>query len=173
MKPIRLLIIAIAISFGGILQAQVSMNVKVGSPPMWGPAGYNNVQYYYLPDVYSYYDVPSSKFIYYEGGKWVRKSNLPSKYRNYDLYSGYKVVLTDYRGNSPYAHYKQHKTKYAKGYRGKHQNNIGSNPGHGNKSYNNNSARKSVNQSKQGKHNSSAGNGNHNSKGNKGSKGKK
>jgi hypothetical protein len=173
MKLIKLIIITLALSFGGILQAQVSMNINVGSPPMWGPAGYSNVQYYYLPDVYSYYDVPSSQFIYYDRGKWVRRAHLPNKYRNYDLYSGYKVVLTDYRGNSPYAHYKQHKVKYAKGYRGKHQDNIGANPGHGNKSHNMKATGKSVKQSKHVKQSSGKVKSSQGNKGNKGSKGKK
>jgi uncharacterized protein YigA (DUF484 family) len=29
--------------------------------------------------------------------------------RIYDLYSSYKVVLTDYRGDAPYGHFKEHK----------------------------------------------------------------
>lgn len=114
------------------LQAQVSVNVNIGSPPQWGPVGYSEAQYYYLPDVEAYYDVPSSRFIYYERGVWVHRTYLPSRYRNYDLYGGYKVVMTDYRGNAPYAHFKDHRTKYAKGYRGHAQRNIGARPARGN-----------------------------------------
>ncbi len=112
-------------------QAQVSVNVNIGSPPMWGPAGYSEVQYYYLPDVEAYYDVPSSNFIYLERGTWVHRTYLPTRYRNYDLYHGYKVVLTDYHGNTPYIHYKDHKYKYAKGYHGPAQKNIGERPAKG------------------------------------------
>ena len=107
------------------LQAQVSVNLNIGSPPAWGPAGYSAVDYYYLPDVQSYYDIRDSQFIYFGGGKWVRSRNLPSRYRNYDLYNGYKVVLNDYHGRTPYKHYKQHKIKYYKGYKGKPQKTIG------------------------------------------------
>jgi len=131
MKTIKLIIFSLALCIAGFAHAQVSVNINLGSPPMWGPAGYADAQYYYLPDVYSYYDIHSSMFIYQSGGMWVHRAYLPSRYRNYDLYNGYKVVMTDYRGNKPYEHYKEHKTKYAKGYRGPAQHNIGPRPGNG------------------------------------------
>ncbi len=106
-------------------QAQVSVNVNIGSPPAWGPAGYSNIDYYYLPDVQSYYDIRHSQFIYYGNGKWIRSRYLPQAYRNYDLYSGYKVVLNNYHGRTPYIYYKDHKAKYYKGYKGKPQKTIG------------------------------------------------
>jgi hypothetical protein len=129
MKTLKLIIIGMVLFLTGAVQAQVSVSVNVGSPPLWGPVGYSEVQYYYLPDVNAYYDVPSSMFIYYDGGTWVHRTYLPSRYRNYDLYSGYKVVMTDYHGNTPYIHYKEHKTKYAKGYHGPQQKTYGERPG--------------------------------------------
>ncbi|MDP2890333.1 MAG: hypothetical protein Q8P34_15385 [Bacteroidota bacterium] len=128
MKDIKFFVVGILLFFATSGQAQISVNVNLGAPPQWGPAGYTDVQYYYLPDVEAYYDVPSSKFIYYSGGTWVHRTYLPSRYRNYDLYNGYKVVMTDYRGNAPYAHFKEHKVKYAKGYKGHAQKNIGQKP---------------------------------------------
>lgn len=113
-------------------QAQVSVNVNIGSPPLWGPVGYTEVQYYYLPDVEAYYDVHSSMFIYFAGGAWIHRASLPSRYRSYDLYGGYKVVMTDYRGDAPYTHFKEYKTKYKKGYHGPAQKTIGEKPGKGN-----------------------------------------
>jgi hypothetical protein len=98
--------------------------VHIGTPPAWGPAGYSDVRYYYLPDVEAYYDVETSMFIYISGNQWIRRSYLPTRYRNYDLYHGYKVVMNDYRGNSPYSNFKQHRMKYAKGYRGAEQRNV-------------------------------------------------
>jgi len=132
MKTFKLLIIGIVLVFANPVHSQVSVSVNIGSPPMWGPVGYTDVQYYYLPDVQAYYDVPSSRFIYYEGGTWVHRTYLPARYRNYDLYGGYKVVMNDYHGNSPYTHFKEHKMKYARGYRGPAQKNIGMRPGRGN-----------------------------------------
>jgi hypothetical protein len=41
--------------------------------------------------------------------------------------------MNDYHGNTPYTHFKEHKVKYAKGYRGHAQKNIGMRPAKGNK----------------------------------------
>lgn len=132
MKILKLFIIVLALFLAGTTQAQVSVNVNIGSPPMWGPVGYTNVQYYYLPDVEAYYDVPSAMFIYQSGGVWIHRTYLPVRYRNYDLYSGYKVVMTDYHGSKPYYHHRDYKVRYAKGYHGPAQKNIGEKPGKGN-----------------------------------------
>jgi len=128
MKKTKIIAVLIVIFMTSLLQGQLSVNLNIGSPPQWGPAGYSDVHYYYLPDVEAYYDVQASRFIYYDGHSWVRRTYLPNRYRNYDLYNGYKVVMTDYRGNQPYRYYKQHKIKYAKGYRGHEQKNIGARP---------------------------------------------
>lgn len=132
MKTIKLIGIGILLFFAVSVQAQISVNVNPGSPPQWGPAGYADVQYYYLPDLEAYYDVPAARFIYYSGGTWVRRATLPSRYRTYDLYDGYKVVMTDYRGNAPYTHFKEHKIKYIKGHKGHGQKSIGQKPQKGN-----------------------------------------
>ena len=118
--------------FAGSVEAQISVRVNLGVPPQWGPVGYTDVRYYYLPDVEAYYDIPSSMFIYYNGYSWVRRSSLPTRYRNYDLYNGYKVPMSDYRGDRPYSNFRRHKTQYARGYRGMEQHNIGSRPERGN-----------------------------------------
>lgn len=109
-------------------QAQVSVNVNIGTPPNWGPVGYDSSRYYYLPDIDVYYDVNQSVFISDNNGKWVRAKRLPERYRQYDLYSGYKVVLNDYRGDAPYTYHKKHRAEYPKGYKGKPQKNRGEKP---------------------------------------------
>ena len=139
MKTLKLIVIGIVLFLANNLQAQVSVNINIGSPPQWGPVGYPEERYYYLPDVEAYYDVQTAMFIYYVGGTWIHRTYLPTRYRNYDLYSGYKVVMTDYRGNAPYIHFKDHKKKYYRSYRGGSQKTIGDRPGNGN--------------SKSGKHN--------------------
>lgn len=132
MKPLKLFLFGSALFLAVATQAQVSVNVNIGSPPMWGPVGYTNVQYYYLPDVEAYYDVPSAMFIYQSGGVWIHRTYLPTRYRNYDLYNGYKVVMTGYHGSRPYYHHNDYKRRYAKGYHGPAQHNIGARPEHGN-----------------------------------------
>lgn len=109
-------------------QAQVSVNVNIGIAPNWGPEGNDNSRYYYLPDIDVYYDVNQSVFIYDNNGKWTRDKRLPSRCRQYDLYSGYKVVLNDYRGDAPYSYHKKHRADYPKGYKGKPQKNRGEKP---------------------------------------------
>ncbi len=150
MKTIKIAIVGLFLIIASATQAQVSVNVNIGNPPVWGPVGYSNMEYYYLPDIQSYYDVRASQFIYFGGGKWVRSSRLPRQYRNYDLYSGYKVVLNDYHGRTPYVYYDRHRTKYYKGYHGApqkpykqrkdddchhdtHRHHYGHNKGHGRK----------------------------------------
>ena len=128
MKTFKLLIVGLLLFFAGSIQAQITVRVNLGTPPQWGPSGYTDVQYYYLPDVEAYYDVPSSMFIYYNGMTWVHRRSLPTRYRNYDLYNGYKVVMSDYRGRTPYTHFREHKRQYARGYRGHEQHNIGQRP---------------------------------------------
>ena len=132
MKVLKLIIIVIVLFFASPAQSQISVRLNLGSPPSWGPVGYSNVQYYYLPDVEAYYDIRSSMFIYLSGGVWIHRSYLPSRYRNYDLYNGYKVVMTDYHGTRPYSQFRDYRTRYARGYRGQAQRSIGERPGRGN-----------------------------------------
>ena len=112
MKTLKLVVLGIVLFFAGATQAQISVRFNIGSPPAWGPAGYSDVRYYYLPDVQAYYDVQSSMFIYYEGRNWVHRSYLPNRYRNYNLYSGYKVPMNNYRGNTPYTNFNEYRNKY-------------------------------------------------------------
>ncbi|GGE48836.1 hypothetical protein EV200_10440 [Pedobacter psychrotolerans] len=90
--------------------AQVSLNVNIGSQPTWVPAGYQDVNYYYLPEVNSYYYVPQRQFVYLNGNRWTRSRSLPNRYRGYDLNNGRKVVVY---GNQPYRSYHKHQVKYA------------------------------------------------------------
>lgn len=98
-------------------KAQVSVSVNIGAQPMWGPAGYASVDYYYLPDIECYYYVPRRQFVYLSGPNWVFSYDLPSRCRGYDLYSGYKVVC---EGPRPYMHFSDHRVAYSRyrGYRG-------------------------------------------------------
>lgn len=116
---------AMLLMLAATAKGQVSVNVNIGSAPSWGPAGYSDVRYYYLPDLETYYDVQTSKYIYLSNNRWVQSSRLPARYRDYDLHKGYKVVMKGYRGNTPYANFKDYKKKYARGYRGEAQRSNG------------------------------------------------
>ena len=91
------------------IQAQVNINVNIGSQPVWGPVGYDYVEYYYLPDIDLYYYVPRQQYVYLTNGRWVFSTSLPGRYRGYDLYSGYKVVINEPR---PYMHDDMYRVKY-------------------------------------------------------------
>ena len=110
MKTLKLILFALF--FVANSQAQVSVNVNLGKAPLWAPVDRVETQYYYLPEIDSYYDVPAQRFIYPSNGKWVRVKKLPKKYQPYNLRGGKVIYLTDYRGNSPYLFHKKHKEKY-------------------------------------------------------------
>ncbi|MDP4263538.1 MAG: hypothetical protein Q8941_13510 [Bacteroidota bacterium] len=101
-------------------QVRVHVNFNIGSQPVWGPAGYDYAEYYYLPDIETYYYVPTRQFIYLSDGRWIYSSSLPPRCRNYDLYNGYKVVVNEPR---PYRHFRADRERYA-GYRGNHSQAI-------------------------------------------------
>ncbi len=95
-----MLIIIVALILSGAsstLYAQVHLSIhfNLGSQPTWGPAGYDYVEYYYLPGIDVYYSVPLHCYYYNDGGLWVRSEYLPPRYRNYDVYNSYKVVLNE------------------------------------------------------------------------------
>ena len=93
--------------------AQVSLNVNVnlGSQPSWGPAGYNYVEYYYLPDINTYYHVNSRKYTYYNGKKWLTVGNMPRQYRHHNLYNVRKVVINRAK---PWQSHNYYVTNYSK-----------------------------------------------------------
>jgi hypothetical protein len=107
-----------AVLLSSTVNAQVSINLNfnVDRQPVWGPTGYDHVEYYYLPDMEVYYNVPEQRFFYYEGGRWIGRSSLPSRYRGHDLYNSYKVVVNE---PTPYRNHKMYKEQYAS-YKGRH-----------------------------------------------------
>ena len=97
-------------------QVSVSLGVNIGSQPAWGPVGYDYANYYYMPDIDTYYDVPTHQYVYFENNIWVHRAYLPVRYRHYNLYNGYKVVIND---RNPWLRHGYYQTHYA-GYRGRH-----------------------------------------------------
>jgi len=81
MKTLKLIFIGIALFLSSATKAQLAVSINIGAPPQWGPDGYSEARYYYLPDVEAYYDIQSSMFIYDAGGVWVHRTYLPRRYR--------------------------------------------------------------------------------------------
>ncbi len=115
-KLFLLLLLVVSSSLTFKSRAQVSVNINIGVQPAWGPVGYDYVDYYYLPDIESYYYVPKKQFIYLGARGWVFTASLPSRYNGYNLYNGYKVVINSHQ---PYRYFESHKVKYAK-FKGNH-----------------------------------------------------
>jgi hypothetical protein len=101
-------------------QLHISLGVNINNQPEWGPTGYDHADYYYMPDIGVYYDVPAHQYVYQSNNVWVRRSSLPDQYRNYDLYHGYKVVVNQQR---PWTHDADFRAKYAV-YRGRHDQEV-------------------------------------------------
>ena len=113
-----LLIIVVALFLSSALNAQihVNLNLNLGSQPVWGPTGYDYVENYYLPDIDVWYNVPSHRYYYNEGGRWIYRSSLPSRFGNYDLYNSHKVVVND---RQPWLNNNTYRQKYSS-FKGRH-----------------------------------------------------
>ncbi len=92
-------------------QVRVNFDVNIRRQPVWGPTGYDHVEYYYFPDIECYYNVERHRFIYYDYGQWRFVSQLPDRYANYDLDHAYKVVINDYK---PFLNHPYYRDKYAR-----------------------------------------------------------
>jgi hypothetical protein len=100
-------------------QLRVNFKVNIATQPVWGPTGYDHVEYYYMPDIDAYYYVPTHQYIYLQSGRWIFASSLPSRF-HYDINTGYKVVVND---RTPYRHPETYRAKYAS-YKGRHDQEI-------------------------------------------------
>lgn len=101
-------------------QVKVNISFNIGSQPVWGPVGYDYVQYYYMPDIDVYYYVPTQRYVYLDRGRWIFSPYMPVRYRNYDLFSTYKVVINEPRA---YLHHNVHVVNYQK-YKGNNNKQV-------------------------------------------------
>ena len=115
-----MMFIGLAFVKSAAAQVKVNVNVNIGSQPVWGPVGYDYAEYYYFPDIEAYYDVPTRQYIYLDGSRWVKVRTLPARYRGFDVYNSYKVVINE---RDPYLRHNTYKVKYV-GYKGKHGQQI-------------------------------------------------
>jgi hypothetical protein len=101
-----LIILIVGLSYKTIF-AQIAAKYNISSQPMWGPVGYEYVEYYYFPDIDMFYNVPKQKFISMQNGRWISRSYLSA---HYNLYSCRIVVINEPK---PYLNHKDYKTIYA------------------------------------------------------------
>jgi hypothetical protein len=107
-KTIFLIAVFFATCFNYQANAQIHFNI--GIQPLWGPVGYDYVNYYYIPDLDVYYDVPNQAYVYYDDGRWVSSAYLPSRFGNVDLYRYHKVVINE---PTPWFHHDRYRDRYA------------------------------------------------------------
>jgi hypothetical protein len=101
-------------------QVSLSLSFNVSTQPAWGPTGYDYVEYYYLPDIEVYYDVSQHRYYYYQEGRWASGRSLPVRYRSYNVYASYKVVINE---REPWRNHPSNKSTYAS-YKGRHDQKV-------------------------------------------------
>ena len=106
-KLILIIVFLSGISIAKTAVAQTKIKNNILIQPLWGPAGYDYVEYYFIPDIDLYYNVPKHKFIYNQNGRWIRRSYLSA---TYNLYNCNKVVINE---TKPYLHHKENKRNYS------------------------------------------------------------
>jgi len=110
------ILLVVALLSGGLMfttasaQIQISLRANIGEQPVWGPVGYDHVEYYYMPDIDAYYYVPTRQYIYLERGRWRFATALPRRYSSYNVYTSYKVVVNE---RQPYRNAENYRTMYS------------------------------------------------------------
>ena len=103
------------IAFTQPADAQIQVEVNIGQP-QWGPVGYEQARYYYLPEMDLYYDIANRNYTYYENGRWASYRSLPRRYSHVDLYRTYKVVINSPSPWTNHRHYHDRYQRYAHRY---------------------------------------------------------
>jgi hypothetical protein len=95
-------------------RTEINVNIEL---PSWAPDYHNAnlVQYYYLPDIESYYDVRNHEFIYPEDGRWMFGRSLPPVYAWFDLNNCFIIAL-DARVYEPWRHFHYYLAHYPRFY---------------------------------------------------------
>ncbi len=97
MKKILVITFLLICRFSLTIEAQVRVNLNLSTQPIWGPEGYDHVDYYYLPEIDVFYNVPIQQYIYLERGRWTFARILPPRFNGFDLFLGNKVVINEYK----------------------------------------------------------------------------
>lgn len=101
-------------------QVKININFNLDTQPAWGPVGYEYVEYYYIPEIDIYYNVPEGLYFYYYNGHWIGRATLPPRFHSFNVYHAYKVVINE---NEPWRHEKEYRGKYER-YRRNHDQEI-------------------------------------------------
>lgn len=69
-------------------------------------------RYYYLPNMYAYFDLKTNKYIYKINNRWKISSELPRNYGGYSLFKNTKIPIRNYVGNHPQKKLNEHKKQF-------------------------------------------------------------
>ncbi|MES2811624.1 MAG: hypothetical protein V4670_04065 [Bacteroidota bacterium] len=112
MKKLQFILGAFLILFTFQSNAQVSVSLNIGTHPDWRGHYYEDrVQYVYLPELECYYDNYAEVYIYFGPQGWCRSRYMPEYCHGYDINRAHRVVI-DYRGNSPWTFFDNHRNHY-------------------------------------------------------------
>lgn len=112
MKKITYLIIGLLMFSFNAAQAQVELDaVDVTSNYK-----FEDVRYYYYPNLQAYFDTKVALYLYKVDGQWVESEELAPTVRGYSLKNGQYVMIKDYSGEEPYTLLEQHKKQYPANY---------------------------------------------------------
>jgi hypothetical protein len=120
MRYFLVLIVLLCLAGSANAQIHFGISLNLNSQPAWGPTGNDYAENYYLPDIEAYYNVSTHRFYYNANGRWIYSSNLPRRYRNYDLYNSYKVVVNE---RNPWRNHNTYRDKYSS-YKGRHDQEV-------------------------------------------------
>lgn len=114
----RLILSVAALVLAGSTLAQVSLGERnnMSEQPLWGPVGFDFVEYYYLPEIETYFDVPQQKFYYDVDGRWTRSATPPRTSIDLDIYQLYKAVVNELQ---PFQNHAKYRVQYAP-FKGRH-----------------------------------------------------
>jgi len=122
MKTInKLMIPMMVLSIMFSLQGCGPMYVTTAEPavtynnPSWAPEYYAGTRYYYLPDVESYYDLTTSRFVYMDNGNWIYSTTLPNFYAGFSLNDCF-VVIVQSKVYEPWMHHQFYISHYPRYY---------------------------------------------------------
>lgn len=120
MKKVLLAVMVVGASFLSTkteAQLRVNVNLNIGRPS-WGLPGSQVGDYYYLPEIDTYYDLRQRQFVYMDRGRWVNANSLPYWLNGYDLNRGYKVMVNEPRPFMRADFYRNRYKRYYDNYRG-------------------------------------------------------
>ncbi len=94
-----------------------NQGMTYGTPPPWAPNNdnFDQVNYYYLPDIECYYDLRNREFVYIEDGNWRFSASLPSIYASFDLNNCFVVKLNK-AVYEPWHHFEYYVAHYPRYY---------------------------------------------------------